>query len=157
MADVFLMKLPSGALAPADQAAAEAIERIRSGSIVSAKITQPLNVRFHRKFFAMVAYLYDIWHETVEPISHKGQEVKPSRDRFRRDLIILSGRFDATYNVLGELRLEAKSISFASMDEIAFEELYSSVIDVALSKVLNGRGMTPEKVRAAVDRILAFD
>ena len=56
-------------------------------------------------------------------------------ERFRKDVIILAGYFDATYRLDGDVRIEAKSISFASMSEDEFEKLYSATIDVILKHV----------------------
>jgi len=58
-------------------------------------------------------------------------------EQFRKDLIILSGHYNAYYRLDGSVRIEAKSISFGSMNEDTFEELYSSTIDVVLKRILH--------------------
>ena len=53
--------------------------------------------------------------------------------------------------------MEAKSISFASMDELEFTTLYSKTIDTILSRVLTDGRITEQALRDHVDRVLAFD
>lgn len=62
--------------------------------------------------------------------------VAKKRERFRKDLIILAGFYEPTVNIRSEVRLEAKSISFAVMDEIEFERLYNATVDVILRRIL---------------------
>lgn len=156
MSEVFMRKLPGGVLAPANDADSDALERVKTGEVVRCKIVRPRNIKFHRKFFALIEFLFDIWSETVAPRTYRGTPVMPNLNRFRRDLIILTGRYDATYNALGEVRLEAQSMSFANMGEAEFERLYSDVIQVALDRVLNRPDLDEGAVRAIVEDILAF-
>ena len=48
----------------------------------------------------------------------------------RKDLIIEAGFYDEWVDFQGVIQREAKSISFASMTEDDFGDLYSKVIDV---------------------------
>lgn len=156
MPELVMIRQPGGALAPATDEDAEALRKIKTGAAVRVEIRQIRNYKFLQKFFCLAKFAFDIWSETVPPMEYKGQPVKPDFDRFRRDLIILSGRFDATYNARGEVRLEAKSISFSSMSEDDFEKLYSEVINVILSKILSGSGMTEDQLRGHVDEVLRY-
>lgn len=151
------MKTPSGALVPTDDEGIEQLRKIKAGAGVRCEIARVRNYRFLAKYMCMISFLFDLWSETMPPMEYKGQPVRPSKERFRKDLQILCGFFNATYNVRGEVRVESKSISFASMDEEEFEELFSQVINVALSRVLNQPGLDEATVRNAVDNILAFD
>jgi hypothetical protein len=117
------------------------------------------NYEFHKKFFALVNYAYEFWEPAPLPDSpeHRWRKkVTPEKnmDRFRKDLTILAGWYDAHYRVNGEVRIEAKSISFAAMDEDEFEKLYSATIDVILKHVCTQ--MTEERLRDIVDDILRF-
>jgi hypothetical protein len=86
---------------------------------------------------------------------YKGQKVMPSYDRFRYDLVILAGHYTPVFNIRGELRLEAKSISYAKCSEDEAEKIYSSCIDAALKNVY--KTATDEKtLRDMVDRLLSF-
>lgn len=156
MAELIMIRQPGGALHPATDEDAEALRKIKAGAAVRVEVRKIRNYKFHRKWFALAKYAFDIWADTIPQMEYKGQPVKPDFDRFRRDLIILSGRFDATYNARGEVRLEAKSISFASMSEEDFEKLYSETINVILAKILGGTQMTEDELRNHVDNVLAY-
>jgi hypothetical protein len=156
MAELIMIRQPGGALVPATDEDAEALRKIKAGAAVRVEVRQIRNYKFLQKWWTLAKYAFDIWAETVEPQEYKGQPVRPSFDRFRKDLIILTGRFDATYNARGEVRLEAKSISFASMSEDDFQTLYSETINVILAKILGGTRMTEDQLRNHVDNVLAY-
>ena len=61
--------------------------------------------------------------------------VQKNAERFRKDITILAGYHEMTYRLNGDVRVEAKSISFGSMQEDEFEKLYSACIDVIINKV----------------------
>jgi hypothetical protein len=156
MAELICIRQPGGALHPATDEDSEALQKIKAGAAVRVEVKQIRNYKFHRKWFALAKYAFDIWEETMPPMEYKGQPVMPEFDRFRRDLTILCGYFDAVYNVRGEVRVEAKSISFVGMDEATFEKLYSKTIDVILAKILGGTGMTEDQLRGHVDNVLRY-
>lgn len=151
-----MIRQPGGALVPATDEDAEALRKVKAGAAVRVEVKQIRNYKFLQKWFTLAKYAFDIWSERVEPMEYKGQPVKPSFDRFRKDLIILTGHFDAVYNARGEVRVEAKSISFANMSEDEFEVLYSDTIDVILRKILNGHGLTEDQLRQHVDNVLRY-
>jgi len=155
--EVMLLKTAGGALVPVGDEEAEKLKRFKAGDIARLDITKVRNPVFHRKFMLLVKFAYDIWCETAPRRQYKGLDIHPNFTRFRKDLTILCGYFDATFNVRGETRLEAKSISFASMEQDEFEGLYSKAIDVILERILNRPDLTPEKVRAHVDTLMRFD
>lgn len=156
MAELLMIRQPGGVLQPATDEDAELLRKIKAGTAVRVEVKQIRNVKFLRKWFALAKYAYDIWSETVEPMEYKGHAVMPEFERFRKDLIILCGHFNAVYNVRGEVRLEAKSISFAGMSEETFEALFSKTIDVILAKILGGSGMTEAQLRDHVDNVLRY-
>ncbi|KJV08018.1 DUF1367 family protein [Methylocucumis oryzae] len=153
MATAFLVKAHgSGYLMPDDESSIEVIEKIKAGSVVKAEITQPRNWKFHKKFFALVNVAFEAWD--MPGVEYKGMQVNKNRDRFRKDLIILAGYGHPVVNLRGEVRYEAKSISFGSMDELEFEELYSRVVDVVLAKVL--MHYSRSDLDEQVNRVLSF-
>lgn len=156
MAELVMIRQPGGALVPATDEDAEALRKIKAGAAVRVEVKQIRNYKFLQKWFTLAKYAFDIWAERIPPKEYRGQPVRPDFDRFRKDLIILTGNYDATYNARGEVRLEAKSISFASMGEEDFEKLYSATIDVILSKILGGGSMTEAQLRNHVDNVLAY-
>lgn len=155
--DILMTKTQGGLLAPLSEEYGDELRKIPAGHVVECKITRKRNPQFHRKFFALLAVGFDAWVETAKPVEYQGVAVLPTRDRFRKDVTILAGYYEPTFNVKGEIRLEPKSISFANMSEDEFEALYSSVINVLLTRILTARGYSAESLREHVDRVLSFD
>jgi len=156
MAELVMIRQPGGALVPATDEDAEALRKIKAGAAVRVEVKQIRNYKFLQKWMTLVKFAFDLWVERIPPKEYRGQPVKPNFDRFRKDLTILSGHYTATYNARGEVRLEAKSVSFANMAEDEFERLYSDTIDVVLQKILTGTKLTEEQLRNHVDAVLAY-
>ena len=137
---------------PVDIANLEVMEELTPGAEYKATLSRPRNIKFHRKLFALLKLGYDAFHP--EMVSYKGIVAEKDMDRFRHDITILAGHYKAVINIKGEVRLEAKSISFAKMDEEKFEKFYSSVINVILKEVMIN--YNEEELRQTVDEILGF-
>lgn len=152
MAEAFLIKTPNGSLAPADGQSAEMLRRQKVGQGFRVKLTRIRNIRFHRKFFALLNYAFDMW--TPENKEYRGQPVEKNFDQFRRDITILAGFYETAVRLDGSVRVTAKSISFANMDEAEFEELYSKVIDVLLQRIFTDQ--TRADIDSVVNNLLAY-
>lgn len=116
-----------------DYTQAEALEAIPDGD-VKVEISRPRNVKFHRKFFSLLKVAFDQWEKPV--VYHKGIEVAPSFDEFRKNITILCGWYVMDVDIKGTMRARAKSISFGKMDEIEFNKLYNKAVDVIIMHVL---------------------
>ena len=140
---------------PASEADAELLTKIKVGAVVKLKLTRMRNYKYHRKYFALIDFAFSYWTPTELP-DPRWPDVVPEKnfDRFRKDLIIRAGYYDATYRLNGDTRIEAKSISFANMSEDEFEKLFSATIDVVLSDVCTQ--YTEEMLRDVVEQTLAF-
>lgn len=152
MAEILLTKTATGALAPADPQAAEFIAKLRLGMGISASVKKHRNPRFHRKWFALVNLAYEQWEPEAK--TFKGEQVAKNFERFRKDVIIAAGFYDVVVNINGDVRAEAKSINFSSMDDAEFADLYSKTVDVLLARVL--RNYTREDLEDVVDQIMGF-
>jgi len=115
---VYLVKQLSGQFKLADGTDYEKAKKIKLNEIYECEIKQPRNLKFHRKFFALLTMVFE------------NQEQYTNMEHLRKDLIIAAGHYDLRYNFDGLEICEAKSISFAKMTEDEFGELYNSVIDV---------------------------
>lgn len=135
--DIHLVRTSLGLQAYSDDDY-EQLRKIKVGSIVKAKIVMPRNVGFHRKFFSMIRAAWDCLTEAQ-------RENLRSVDSFREQLLITSGFSEPMYDINGERFLErAKSISFAKMDEPAFNEVYNRVLDTILT-ILVGDGVSEDE------------
>ena len=121
------------------------------GELAEVTFVVPRNPRFHRKFFALLNLGFEAWEPALE---HAGQTVAKDFEQFREDITILAGHYVQTWTLEGEMRLRAKSISFASMDNDEFEKVYNSVADVLLGRVL--KNYTRADLDRVVDRILGM-
>lgn len=155
--EVVLRKLANGALVPATEEDADMLKSVKVGAGVRCEIVRIRNYRFLQKYMVLVSLLFDIWSETAPRMQYRGQDIAPNKKKFRDDLQILCGHYEAVFGIRGELQLKAKSVSFASMSEEHFENLYSQAINVGLSKILSRPDWTEDKIRQACDEILRFD
>lgn len=143
-------------LTPADEETREWFAKVKLGGLVFAEVRQPRNPAFHRKMFALFKYAYDYWSETAPEITYKGERVLPDFDRFRKDITIVAGFHHAVVNLKGEVRMEAESLSFGSMSQERFEEVYSGVINALLQRVFRGPSWSEEQLREIVDGLVEF-
>ena len=167
MAEFFVQKVKSAtsyALMPAHESDLEAVKKLPAHQPIRVKVTKIRNVDHHRKYFALLNYAFDVWEPP--PLSYEDMQracsfdimpaaIEKNFDRFRKDIAILSGFFDTTFRVNGDMVFEPKSISFASMDQDEFERLYDKTIDVILKHVL--KNYTGDELRAVVDSVMEFD
>lgn len=116
----------------------EELKKIKVGSIVKANIVRPRNVKFHRKFFSLIRAAWDC-------LTEQQRTNLRSIDTFREQLLITSGFSEPLYDLNGQKFLErAKSISFAKMDEPAFNEVYGRCLDTILT-ILMANGITEDE------------
>lgn len=157
MTDIVLVKTPAGALVPVGDAAGELVGKLKVGQGVTAHIRRARNVRFHRKAMALFRLAFDVW-EPAEPQTYKGEVVAKDFERFRKDITILAGFYHAVYNARGEVRLEAESLAFASMDEARFEQVFRAVLTVVWNRVLRRAGYASEDdVERVIEELLRFE
>lgn len=152
MSVIVLMKAPGGYLVPCDEPSRELVNQWRVGQGVRAEVKKARNLAFHRKFFAMLNVGFDAW-EPPQP-AHRGLPVAKNFERFRKDVLIAAGFYEPVVNLRGDVRAEPKSISFGSMDDDEFAQVYSKVADVLLQKVL--RTYTREDLDRVVNELMEF-
>lgn len=157
MTTLHLVKMPGGMLRPANQVDADLIQPIANGKLLLAEIKQPRNAAFHRKFFAMLGFFFELW-EIPEDLNYNGIKPEKNFDQFRKDVLIAAGYRDLVVNIKNECRYVAKSISFASMDDGEFSNVYSSVFNVCWKYVM-GRipNYTKEQAENTINQLMSFD
>lgn len=162
MTEISLVKLPDGGLKGMSDRDQLAYNRFRSrlknaepGEVIEIEAKLPRNSRFHRKFFALLNLGFEHWEPGRKHKQYKGMPVAKNFDHFRSDILILSGFYEQTFNIDGEFRLSAKSISFSAMDEAEFEKVYSAVATVLLEKVFVNYKNRSE-LDDVVDKVLGF-
>jgi len=132
-----LKKVTGVTIVPEDKESADFIDKLKINEVITAEFKKPRNYKFHKKYFALLNFAYENWEpEALQDAKWDNVIPEKSFNRFRKDLIILSGHYDAVYRVDGSVRIEAKSIAFNKMNEETFAELYDATINVILKKIL---------------------
>lgn len=130
--DIFCKVTPCD-LVPLHDSDLDLKKRLRVGSVVRCKVSNPRNYEHHKKFFALVRLTFD---NLPLPLVEKWN-IRNEYDmlrRFKRDL----GYFTNTINEYGEHEIEYLSISFAAMEQHEFEQFYNQCIDLVLFKYIKG-------------------
>ena len=91
-------------------------KRLKLGQEYEVEIKHPRNSQFHRKFFALVN------------IGWENTDLDMPFEVYRKYILMKAGYFKIYQTPKGVL-YEADSISFANMDQMQFEEVYSRVLD----------------------------
>ena len=138
MAEIYVTKHLSGGLYPANQQAADYMKGIKANETLRAMISKPRNYEFHKKFFALLQLVYD----------NTGCEKYDNFEAFRAEVTMRAGKFTEHVHLSGAISFVPKSISFASMDQVEFEGLYSKAVNVILKHFLPKTN--PEKLEQEV-------
>lgn len=159
MSEILLICTHAHMLAPADDEARETARKWKIGALLRVDAKQMRNGPFFRKWWALVQLGYDYWAETCTPMEYKGKSVLPNFNRFRKDVTVLAGFYEATWNIKGEMRVEAESLKWSSMSEETFTKLYDATINVLLRMVFNGknaRRWSEAELRGATEEVMRF-
>ena len=128
--EITLIKTLNGSLKPAHNSDYDNLKKIPLNEPLVFSWSKPRNYEFHKKFFGLLKLAFD------------NQELFDIMDDMREELIIEAGFFRLTYDINGVEKKKAKSISFALMDEVEFNELYSCLINV----IVKWLGITKEDI-----------
>ena len=96
----------------------EKARKIKVGDFVTCDIKKPRNYMFHKKFFALIELVF------------QNQDLTDDTDNLRAYLTVKAGFYETIKSDIGVMYLP-KSISFAKMDEIEFEELFTKFLNVS--------------------------
>lgn len=119
-----LVKTSTGLMPYTDEDALE-LRRVGIGDILQAKALDQRNVQHHRKFFALIRVVFDNMPEQFD-------RHFPTKDDLRHELIKRAGFFKEYTDLKGIKQYRAESISFDSMSQKRFDELYDRVLDVVV-------------------------
>lgn len=153
MATLHLVK-DMGGFKPLGSDDSELMKKIPLGSVIEAEFSKKRNPLFHRKFFALLNLAYEYW--SPPEADWRGFKAVKNFDVFREQVTILAGFREVTYSLDGSVKVKAKSISFASMDDSEFEQVYTKVLDVIWNKVLNTVFEDKRQLENAVNQLMGF-
>lgn len=125
MSTEVICRVVPGGLMAVDRAQADLLDGL-AGREVKVKITQPRNLDFHRKYFAMIKAAFDMLDEyglTFEQFRH----------------FVTVGVGHCSFVPRGEQLIAVpKSISFGCMDQTQFERLYEDTLSFLLDQLDQG-------------------
>ena len=125
-----VIKHIGGTLTPVDEIAYEDLQKLKTGEQYEISIKLTGRPAFHRKTFAFFKFCYAHWSG-----GNKSQDEKTQFKAFRNELTILAGFYNEYYSIAGELRVEAKSLSYASMNDEEFSAHYNALINAAMANL----------------------
>lgn len=151
------VKTADGNLIPAGKIDADLVDQLINGVVYQVDATLPRNYKYHRRFMAMLRVAFDAW----TPPLLEGEYAKygqPDKDfeHFRKDVLIVCGYRKPVWSTKsgGQLRFDAVSISFATMDDVAFKEVYSKVSTYLLGTFLTT--YTADDLDRVVNELVGF-
>lgn len=140
-----------GVLKPYDPEDLEKLHSMREGEVYRVRVSMPRNIKFHKKYFTLINLVFDNLPEQIPARTPDGE---PIQIRTRKDLLwhikMQVGHYEQKVTIGGRITYEAKSISFAKMDEAEFSKFYDDSIDVILKYFL------PETNRNELIEIIAM-
>lgn len=117
-------------LTPYDDNDLQLFRRLKRGAVVKVETRAPRNLRFHRKFFALLRVTFDNLPEYVSASMHI-ESIEAMLMLLKMDM----GCYDVVE--IGEHRfIKPHSISFAEMDETEFSEFYNKALTCILNNYL---------------------
>ncbi len=129
---VNMVKTAGGNLWPVDDMDAEKLKRFKTGEHYEIEIKLSRNPAFHRKVFAFFNFCFAHWKG-----GNEFQCETKQFDVFRNHLTVLAGFYDVMPNINGKPRVEAQSLSYASMKQDEFEKCYVALTNAAMQHVFN--------------------
>lgn len=126
MATEIYLRRRMGALYPVSRGDEEAIQRVPEGKVLKASITQPRNVKHHRKFMALLNAVYP------------HQSAYATFDSFHAAVKVALGHGETVVLPDKRVMVVPKSISFAQMDQLQFDEFYTAAVELICAKVIPG-------------------
>ncbi len=123
--EVFLRR-QLGALRAIDATGEEALKDIPQNEIVRVTIRRPRNVAHHRKFWALIAVIFP------------HQSLYPTEEMLLAAMKVALGFGETIKLPDGRVIIIPKSISFAKLDQHAFEQFYDRAVLLITTKILPG-------------------
>lgn len=112
-------------LVPMNEQAEDALRKIKQDQDVFVKFRRPRNIFHHRKLFALLNLVCNNLDAPVTP------------EQLLTVIKIRTGHVDVIKTTKGVIEIP-KSISFAAMDQTAFEQFWDKAVDFIVVNVLPG-------------------
>ncbi len=130
-----------GALRPADPEAEDALRKIANGTLVTVEMKRGRNLQHMRLFFALLHLVYE------------NQDRYDTFEGFRAAFTIALGWCETLVLPDGKTAFFPKSISFASMDQTAFDVFFDDAVNLVCQRWLPT--VTNEELRCEIHEMVA--
>ena len=125
-----MIKLAGGSFHPYNDIEQEKTVRFKTNELYTVEIKHTRNYQFHKKVFAFLNFCFEHWSCDRDCLNLQAQF-----NRFRNQLTVLAGYYIELYNINGEVRVEAQSISYSGMEQEDFEKFYHALVNAALKHI----------------------
>lgn len=142
MPECWLTKTIDQKLVPDDDVSRQYVKKLKAGEPVMVVIRKPRNIKFHRKLFALLNLAFE------------NQDKYDDFEAFRKEVVMRAGFWEEHHHLSGAISYTAKSLSFATMDELEFSMVYDKVIDAIIQHFMPGTDAG--ELEAAVSDVLSF-
>lgn len=144
-----LVKRTSTGLVPVGDVSYEEAKKLKMGESYEVTVKRPRNLRFHRKYFALINTAWDYQTEEI-----KAQCFSNSSKAFRDTILLNTGFCDRIYSYKYNAYVDIpRSVAFGSMSEDEFEQVYSKTLDFIIQHLMP-KNVTQEEFNANVDELL---
>ena len=116
--------------------------KVGQGEVVQCKSVDQRNIKFHRKFFALINVAWDNLPESMD-------EHFPTPEHLRKELTKRAGFYETYTDFKGNVQHIPQSIAFAKMKPEEFDDLYNRVLDVVIKHIL------PDSDRELIETMIA--
>ena len=122
----------------------DVFKKVKKNTALRFEVVQQRNYEFHKKLFALINLGYE--NQEFTAVDKDGVTVTVSFEHYRKLVILKAGFYDIIQTEKGVVYMP-QSISYSSMDNAEFEELFNAILDV-IAKQLN---TAPHEIRNQVD------
>lgn len=128
-----LIKQTGGHFIPCTDNDMEMLTKLKNGEHYSFEVKQLRKYKLHKKYFSLISCAWDCLNENE-------QDFFINKELFRKTVEIAAGHCERIYSLKQQDFVNiSKSVSFASMDNTAFQTLYENVKNVIFDYVLKGK------------------
>lgn len=141
MAKILVRRTLDNKIAPVYPSDLDHLKKLSIEETYECDIKRPRNVKHHRKFFTLIEL---VWQNMPEKYS----EDFKSKEDLLNEFKFQTGHRKEHRTLGGKITYVPKSISFASMDQDAFEIFYDACLEIVLKYFFIG--MTNKNLRNEV-------
>jgi len=131
-----MIKQAGGALVPASDIEADRMKRFKNFEHYEINIKLSRTPGFLRKMFVFFNFCFAHW--CADRTHWQFMDEKAQFETFRKDLTIQAGFYVQTWDIGGNLKIEAESLAFENMEPERFSQCYNALINCAMAKIFRG-------------------